>query len=272
MGRRYSVRSGGGGLAGLSSQLAAGDGSAVTVGSGLSLSGGTLAATSGPGSRVAVSDCLLAYYCNETSGTTLANSGTVGSSANLTLNGTAGTSYVLDDRGLYTFGTGALRMSGSGSTDRASVSGLSLLSGGTTATVELTFASSFTYTGNLFEMADATRTNYIQIAYVSGTLNAYLQLGTTATAGFSLPATTGRIHFACVRNGAVWNAYLNGTPYSAAGVGCSASNFPAFTNVTIANNGVNNSNYRGCIADVRVSNVARAQSYLLTAAKTAGSL
>ena len=93
MGRRYSVRSGGGGLAGVSSQLAAGDGSAVTVGSGLSLSGGTLTA---PGYKT-VHD----YAWSADSGTTHTN-GTQTTNGSIVWNWViqAGTSAVSDAKGL----------------------------------------------------------------------------------------------------------------------------------------------------------------------------
>jgi len=250
--------------------------SAVTVGSNLTLSGGTLASTAvGPGSRVALdANTLLAYYCNETSGTTLVNSGTVGSSANLTLSGATG-AYVLNDLGLYTFGTNALRMTGLATTDGAFVSGLSILAGINVATIEATVALSYGYTVSLFELSDNARSNLLQIAYSSGNLVASLYIsGSSYTVSFgSIPSVTGRICVACVRNGATWNLYINGVPASATGTTVTGNPaFSAFTKFTIGNNTNNGYAFKGCIADVRVSNVARSQSYLLNSAKVAGTL
>lgn len=258
---------------GTSGQLTSGSGTAVTVGSGLSLSGGTLATA---GARMALdANHLLAYNCDETSGTTLANS-VSGNAYPLTLSGT----YRLDDKGLYSRGTGAVRFAGVTTSEGAQNTSVSLsLTTALTAEAVVSWDPTFADANGAVAVGFATVSsgssgNYFFVYRINTTtLRAYLQLGANGGwADLTVPTYVNRMHIAGTwTSGSGVTVWVNGAA-SATGSTVSGT-FGTVLSMAVGRQFAGNANaWRGCIADVRISNIVRPQSYLLDAAKAAGAL
>lgn len=282
MGRRTSARGGGGAAwPSTASALVAGDGSSVTVGSGLSLSGGTLTAGGGTRGNLPLdANTLLAWYCDETSGTTLVNSGST-ATANLALTGT----YTLGDQGLYSRGTTATRFYAAAATDgaftTASQFSIAAATLGTAFTLEAIVAASAwsSSTHQVVEIATTSRTganqSFCGIYVVNGqfTCQFYHNLNNYSVATTNIPMGT-RMHVAFVRNAGTLTVYVNGVQIAqTTGVFASAITNP-LTQASIGNSLVagGGSVFKGLISDVRFSNTARSQAYLNAATKAMGGL
>lgn len=265
---------------GTSLQLAAGDGSAVTVGSGLSLAAGTITATGAPGSYLAIdANDILVYHCNETSGTTLSNSASA--VAPLSLSGT----YQLNDKGLFSHGTAATLWTATGAADAALATGQSIFMGANfTIEVVLDWNCNIgTYGGVAVEIANDARTAFMILGNVAGatasvnpnTIQAAIQ-STPSGVNYSVSVISvanvgSRVHFAVTRNGTSMLTYLNGSVVATNTLSASAA-LGTFTRVSIGNNTVPDQPYRGRIAEVRLSNITRDQTYMLSATLASGAL
>jgi len=257
---------------GLVSQLLAGNGTNVTVGSSLYLSAGTLS-SAGPRTGLDAST-VLAYYCNEISGTTLANSAP-GNLYPLTLTGgytNGSTSGRLGDRGLYSKGTGAIRFTGATTTDGAFNS--SIYVGSLTSwTLECVMSSDYGLSTGLsaVEIGNANRSQGIQIA----TTDVALVVTFINTGYFTLTATMprvfSRIHVGVTYTGTNNYLYINGVQVATSNT---TNTWSGFTKFAIGNSTAVGANqaYRGCLADVRFSTTALTQNYMLNAATAAGAL
>jgi len=268
---------------------------AASVGPWLSLSGSTLTTLSSTqGARANTpldSNTLLAYYCNETSGTTITNSGNI-ANANLTATG----SYSIGDGGLYARGTSAFRLYGAINTDdgfyTSSSSQFSIptnASGITNAwTIEVIvmITTPTAGTGYILEMASATRTGALNsiislqnvnttsivCQYYSNSTNNQLTVASSIGVGT-------RTHLAFVKTSSTVTLYANGVNVGSQTAAMSYAGNNPFTQFAIGNISrttfnalITNTAFRGLISDVRVSNVARSQAYCIAATQAMGIL
>lgn len=242
---------------------------------------GSTTSGGGPGSRTAIdSNHQLVYYCDETSGTTLANLGSVGSGANLALTGT----YALASKGLFLHGTNAILFTAQTGLDGAFASGLSF-SMGSSFTIEavVTYSSvpnfgdgnSNTNKSHIIEISNGT--DYAFLTYsgsqVSGDalkIQGGILIASSLTyVGLPAPAIGPIAHVAVKKDSTSLTFFLNGaacntTTVTSSGFGSNA------TKVAIGNSTSGSTvAFRGHIAEVRLSDIARSDSYILTAAKTA---
>ena len=271
MGRRYSVRSGGGSTAwpGTSAQLASGSGTAISTAGRLTVSG-SVATTAG--ARIAPdANTILAYYCNETAGTTITNYGTL-ASADATIAGT----YRLGDLGLYAGGTPAIRLAG--------VAGTTILKTGistgalTAASLELVcmLGVSSATTQAMVVLNDNTaspNTHGFQIFTASGTLYCGASTTSFANATVAIPSYYSRMHIGMSWDGSLGSnnisMYINGALVAQA---TKSGTMNSLTKLAIGCDPASALQMSGVVADVRLSNIARSQSYFIDAAKAAGAL
>lgn len=210
------------------------------------------------------------YYCDEVSGTTLANSGAAGSGANLTLAGT----YQLANRGLFPNGTNSVLWTAAGGTDGATVSSQSI-STGTAFSLEAVIDWMHvpgTFGGVVAEFSDNSRTMSILLAVAGSAasspnqVQAYLACSSlSVSTALSIGVTNlgGRTYLGLSRSGTTFQMYMNGAMVTSTTIG-SASSFGTATKIAIGNNTAGAQAYRGRIAEVRFSNVARNASYFLS--------
>ena len=233
-----------------------------------------------PGPRLALdANTLLAYYCDEASGTTLANSVT-GNAYPLALVG----NYLLGNLGLFSHGTGAIRFpapgngptTSPGTSDRAFNNSISaaLTSGCTLEAVFTADSVPGQYGGVIAEIADSSRANGLYLAAGYPTSYNSLQAGMIVggnyyAASASVTLYAPRIHLAAVFDGANIIAYVNGVQ---AATYAAPSAPGTLTKIAVGNNTAANQPFRGIVAEVRVSNVARNATYCAAAFAAANGL
>lgn len=230
-----------------------------------------------PGPRLPLdANTLLAYYCDEDSGSTLANS-VAGNAYPLTLTG----NKLLGNKGLFSFGTNAVRWPAPGNgpttypgtSDRAYNNAASI-STPSACTLECVLTADFVpgdYGGIAAEVADGARTNVI---FVSTKGYDLLQAGVVIGGSVVVAAATvnlyaPRIHAAAVYDGSSIKLFVNGvlTATSAA-----SGSLPTLTKVAVGNSTAAQQPFRGIVAEVRLSNVARDATYCAAAFAAANGL
>jgi hypothetical protein len=244
-------------------------------------------AGSGAGPRNPIdANTLLAYYCNETSGSTLVNYGST-ANANLTAQGT----YVLGDKGLFFHGTDAIRWPAPGNTNTypgttdgaysTSPLSLSFAAGATIETVVTAEDVPGQFGGVAFSVVDSQSNPqnglYVAGSYVLGKVQAVVILGGSyfsvdyAIGSPNIHLFTPRMHLAGVftvsGGGNSLGLWINGVQVGTTAVPGIPSNA---ANVQVANQ--KTTPWRGLIAEARFSNVARGQAYLLSATRYADGL
>jgi hypothetical protein len=230
-----------------------------------------------PGPRLALdANTLLAYYCDEASGTTLANSVT-GNAYPLALVG----NYLLGNLGLFSHGTSATRFPAPangastfpGTADRAYNNAVSVALAGP-CTLEAVFTADTVpgqFGGIIAEISDSSRSNGL---YLAANGYNFLQAGMVVSGSYYAASVTTnlyvpRIHVAAVFDGANIVAYVNGVQASSS----SAPSAPGtLTKMAIGNSTAGQQPLRGLVAEVRVSNVARNATYCAAAFAAANGL
>jgi hypothetical protein len=237
----------------------------------------------GPAARLPLdANHVLAYYCDETTGTTLANSGAAGGAWDLTLAG----DYLLADRGLYNHGTGALRLNGQNAPNTgAAVTGAPAIVLGTECTLEAVIAAE-----RLIGSAIAPLSLAVQALTAAGPYGGpYLAgyYGTPDLRGHVFVAGndygtgiavgqqyTGRLHIAVVMRDNGGGSYQ--TEFWVNGVKVAQDNrggtIGSITQIGIGNSPLGGGPWYGLIADVRMSNIARDAAYMRAATKAAGGM
>ena len=247
-----------------------GTGKTVTI---IKSAGG--ATNTGPSQRLSLdANHVLAYNCDETSGTTLANSVGAGLYP-LTLQGTG---YALGSTDLFEFGTKAVSFTQADDVTGALNSSVSVnLSSGftleTTLTTNTIVGSSPNIGGAAVNVVDASYQNGLYIAASSNWTAlpvSWIQAGViignsyTTVALTDTDAATPRLNIVVTFNNTTLKFYINGLLIKSTNV---SGNVGTLTQVSLGNRAGLSSNqpWKGLISDVRVSNIARDHDYVVQA-------
>lgn len=230
-----------------------------------------------PGPRLPLdANTLLAYYCDEDSGSTLANS-VAGNAYPLTLTG----NKLLGNKGLFSFGTNAVRWPapGNGPTtfpgtgDRAYNSAASVVLPGPCTLEALLTADDVPgqYGGVAAQVTDAGGTNGL---FIAGSGSGSLQVGVIISGAYSVVtyATSlyaPRLHVAASHDGASLSLFVNGV---LRGSTAASGSVGTMTKIAVGNGTGAQQPFRGIVAEVRLSNVARDATYCAAAFAAANGL
>lgn len=241
---------------------------------------GNPVSTSGGTAPALDANHIYVYNCDETSGTTLANTGT-GANGNATFTGTINTNYYLGSKimgkGMTSFRPLAAGVGASG----YAVTGNSCsITGGSVSIEAMIFCNDIIVagaadpSGTIFRAQNATNTDFIQLSTTYFSQNFYAAAAVTGTGIVStgtvlLQNNSNRYHTMVSYNAStgVINFYINGILEKTATFGGAAS-LPTLTKIYIGND----SDYawgtfQGYIAHVRVSDIVRSASYALSSAE-----
>lgn len=220
-----------------------------------------------------------AFYCNDTSGTGLADYGTEPTNT-MILAGSAYTSYYLGANRPFSRGTKGLHLLADIAARGAQSNVTSMASGPFTLEAFVVLSEQLSYdslVNMIVAIDDGTANNVLQLGIVNGPYvfagmirggtdkNTTVPYATTnKTVQFGVP-----MHIACVWDNTATpklKVYLNG-------VLAGDNNEPtdnwavSLTRATIGNRGALDNAFRGWIGEVRISNIARSQAQMLTNAE-----
>lgn len=213
-----------------------------------------------------------AWYCDETSGTTLANAVT-GAANPVTLSGT----YALGDVSLYGRETKALRCFAAADSDAGHVAGVTAWPSATAFTLEAVVQLSGLRVGSSFavlaEVSTDNRSHAMNIAVGDdGKLYAIIKQASTFTSAvMPLAAHSGRLHVAAVyQDSTSVVLYVNGVLVALTTIG-GAFGVP-LTDVWLGNYFGGTSPFCGVVSDVRVTPAALGAAYMRAATVAMGAL
>lgn len=237
-----------------------------------------------PGPRMPIDgNTLAAYFLDITSGTIIPNEVSPGT-GDLTLTGTPGVDYILDDRGLYQASTSAIRWLGG--VGNASTAGQSFVMTGDT-TLEYVVAREWTTPASIYgcpvqavdgpapplscgiggaawPTTGGNKNHFAALAYWT------TGLGLQSNDAFTdeVPVFSPRMHVAAIVRSSSVELWINGALIQSD----TAGPITTLTRLTVGNDVGLARPFRGLIGEVRLSNIARDAAYLQEATRYAGNL